>query len=773
MTKPLEVQAASLPNYRAVLLVSGHRDDRRVLFNTFDMLGFDAVYTARETEHAQALLVQDPKISLIVLDFADSAVAAKWCEKLAAGAADSTLLVGTSRQGVTHERDAINQTLRPILGVLPAGSEIDLARSPSGVVEWLRSPISANELKFRLKQIEIKRANEQISATTPRNAAAAGIEAHALLWDSALANSLNAVIATRDMWEWTDQTVATLELDLLMVLGDSNNDEPSLLAAQSRLDMKATFPAVWEQEVYRRINTGETIAIERGANDAIDCPVVKRLKLQSFIGIPLVGDKRTPIGTMLLGSQRVIGNFAHALKTAQALAQRFALEHLVSRYRYDSRFHGLHDGLTRLPNRILFNDRLENSLAEAARGSERLAVVFVDLDRFKTINDSLGHNVGDQVLTSIANRLRTAVRASDTVCRYAGDEFVLLLRHVVSREDVGRISEKLLHLLEAPLTLNDGSELHLTASVGVAFFPEDGEKPEELIRRADAAMYGAKGLGRNRYQFYLAQPEESQHQRIALEAKLRQAERNQELRSFYQPKVDTLSEDIIGMEALIRWEHPELGLISPGFFIPLAEETGLIVSMGEWILRTACIDAKIWHERFGLNLKISVNLSALQLKQKNLLDVIERALNESQLPPQLLDLEVTESINVKDIPNLMDLLASIRRIGCSISIDDFGTGQSSLEYLKKFPADYIKIDQTFVRNIGLDPGDEAIIRATIDMAHNLGLKVIAEGVETEDHLKFLRAHQCEQLQGFLFSRPLPARSFEKLLAEREKLLKAA
>lgn len=731
--------------YRAALLVSGHRDDRRVLFNTFDRLGFDAVYTARETEHAQALLGQDPKIGFIVLDFNDATAALQWCEQL-----------------------RISGSKRPILGVLPAGSEVDLTRAPDIVVEWLRSPVSAQELKFRLAQFERKRKAE-LGKVVPPKASESQSPAQ---WGEILRESLDALIATREMWEWTDRTVKLLELDLLMVLGESMNDEPSLLAAQSHLDMKATFPPVWEQEIYRRISGGEVVRIEAGAHEQIQCPVVHRLRLESFIGIPLMGDKRTPVGTLLMGAQKPIRNFSHAFEIAHALSQRFALEHLVARYRYDSRYHGLHDGLTRLPNRILFSDRLENALAEAKRGSERLAVVFVDLDRFKTINDSLGHNVGDQVLLSASNRLRSAVRASDTVCRYAGDEFILLIRHVASRDDVGKIAEKLLHLLEAPLTLNDGSELHLTASVGIAFFPEDGEKPEELIRRADAAMYSAKNLGRNRYQMYLAEKEESQQQRIALEAKLRQAEKNGELRSFYQPKVDTQSEDIIGMESLIRWEHPELGLISPGFFIPLAEETGLIVSMGEWILRTACVDAKIWQERYGLSLKISVNLSALQLRQSNLVEVIRQALHDSQLSANLLDLEVTESINVKDIPNLIELLSDIRRLGCSISIDDFGTGQSSLEYLKRFPADFIKIDQTFVRNIGIDPGDEAIIRATIDMAHNLGLKVIAEGVETEDHLKFLRAHRCEQLQGFLFSRPLPAKNFEKLLNERESLLKA-
>jgi diguanylate cyclase (GGDEF)-like protein len=731
--------------YRAVLLVSSHRDDRRIMFNTFDQLGFDAVYTARETHHAQALLAQDPLISFIVLDFIDAEAALSWCLTLQS-----------------------ENSKRPIFGIVPAGTDVDFSRSPPGVTDWLRSPVLATELKYRLKQHDVNRKqldqHQQLPATPSLTSAKP--------WQDALIACLSAQIATREMWEWTDRTVISLGLDLLMVLGDSTNDEPSLLAAQSHLDMKATFPPVWEQDVYRRINAGESIFIEKNAFEQIDSPVVHRLKLQSFIGVPLMGDKRAPVGTLLLGSQQPIVEFEEAKRIAHALAHRFMLEHLVNRYRYDSRFQGLHDSLTRLPNRNLFSDRLETSIAEATRASERLAVVFVDLDRFKNINDSLGHGIGDQVLLSVANRLRSAVRASDTVCRYAGDEFTLLLRHVVSSEDVGRIAEKLLSLLEAPLRMQDGSELHMTASVGVAFFPEDGGTPEELLRRADTAMYSAKSMGRNRFQFYHAEKEESQAQRIALEAKLRQAEKNGELRVYYQPKVDTKTEDIVGMEALMRWEHPELGLISPGFFVPLAEETGLIVAMGEWILRTACVDAKIWQERFGLDLKVSVNLSALQLRQQNLIETIRSALKDAQIPGSMLDLEVTESINVKDIPNLIDLLTQIRRLGCTVSIDDFGTGQSSLEYLKKFPADYIKVDQTFVRNIGVDPGDEAIIRATIDMAHNLGLKVIAEGVETEDHLRFLRAHQCEQLQGFLFSRPLNAKVFERLLAEREELSKA-
>ncbi|HVJ62783.1 MAG TPA: EAL domain-containing protein, partial [Tahibacter sp.] len=284
--------------------------------------------------------------------------------------------------------------------------------------------------------------------------------------------------------------------------------------------------------------------------------------------------------------------------------------------------------------------------------------------------------------------------------------------------------------------------------------------------------YSAKGMGRNNFQTYVAVPEESHQQRIALETKLRVAERNNELRVYYQPQVDSISEDIVGMEALIRWEHPELGMISPGFFIPIAEETGLILSIGEWVLRTACVETKRWQTRFGLPLRISVNLSALQLRQPNLVEIVRAVLSETSLEPNLLDLEVTESISVKSIPNLLETLQSLRDIGCRISIDDFGTGQSSLDYIRRFPADKIKIDQVFVRNIGVDPDDEAIVRATINMAHSLKLGVVAEGVEIEEHYTFLRDHGCEELQGYLFCRPLAPVSFENMLAERERLFRS-
>jgi diguanylate cyclase (GGDEF)-like protein len=515
---------------------------------------------------------------------------------------------------------------------------------------------------------------------------------------------------------------------------------------------------------------GAEYAADHDAAAQLGDALFTQLRLSSVIGVPLFGEGPHATGALIAGSRRPQPRARELLAVCRLIGSHLAMQALVVRYRSDSRFQGLHDSLTRLPNRLLFNDRLQTAIAEAGRSGEQFAVLFVDLDRFKTINDSLGHSVGDQVLNAVAKRLRQSVRASDTVARYAGDEFTLVLRHIVQRDDVMRIADKIVRVLETPLTLSDGRELQITASIGIAFYPDDGKDGETLLKHADVAMYSAKGLGRNTYQAYVAVPEESHRQRLDLETKLRVAERNAELRAYYQPQVDARSEDIIGMEALIRWEHPELGMISPGFFIPIAEDTGLIVSIGEWILRTACRDAQRWIERFGLPLRVGVNLSALQLRQPNLVDVVAAALNDSGLPAEHLDLEVTESINIKDIPNLMEVLGQLRELGCHIAIDDFGTGQSSLDYIKRFPADRIKIDQSFVRNIGVDPADEAIVRATINMAQNMDRVVVAEGVETEDHLQFLRHHGCQELQGYLFCRPLPASSFENLLAERARLI---
>ncbi|GMU43613.1 MAG: EAL domain-containing protein [Xanthomonadales bacterium] len=600
-----------------------------------------------------------------------------------------------------------------------------------------------------------------------------------LLTASALADSPLEVLAglarsgldSQGVQPVLKRLIADYGLDFFYVCVErgGSESEPQVLAAFPRTGQGGVHP-VWQTELYRRVLAGAEFSAGEDAITRLGEHFFKQLRLASVLALPLFGEGQRAIGALIAGGRKAQPRAGELLSVLRMVGSHLALQSLVARYRSDSRFQGLHDSLTRLPNRLLFNDRLTSAIAEASRGSEQFAVLFVDLDRFKTINDSLGHAVGDQVLSAVAKRLRASVRASDTVSRYAGDEFTLILRHIVQRDDVTRIADKIVKVLETPLTLTDGRELQITASIGISFFPDDGKDGETLLKHADVAMYSAKGMGRNCYQVYVAVPEESHRQRLDLETKLRVAERNHELRAYYQPQVDAKTEDIIGMESLIRWEHPELGLISPGFFIPIAEDTGLIVPIGEWILRTACTDARRWIDKFGLPLRVSVNLSALQLRQPNLVEVIESALEESGLAAQYLDLEVTESINIKDIPNLMELLGALNELGCHIAIDDFGTGQSSLDYIKRFPADRIKIDQTFVRNIGVDPADEAIVRATINMARNMDRIVVAEGVETEDHLRFLRDHGCQELQGYLFCRPLPAASFENLLNERARLL---
>ena len=539
-------------------------------------------------------------------------------------------------------------------------------------------------------------------------------------------------------------------------------------------DLPDDAPDPLKQPTLKRVLDGSAIIQGEKAWASIEHDqFLTFFRFEMFIGLPLRDERRNGLGALLIARRTALLTDTLVADTLRAMAGRLAVDLELRRAREQGRAKGLQDTLTNMPNRLLFNDRLETTLKEAHRTGEMFSVLFIDLDRFKSINDSLGHGVGDEVLIAVAKRLRGAVRASDTVARYAGDEFTIILRHIIQREDVMRIAEKIVRVMEVPLTLSDGSELHITASIGVSFYPDDASSAERLLKHADVAMYSAKGMGRNNYQTYVAVPEESHQQRLALETKLRNAEKNGELRVYYQPQVETQSEDIAGMEALIRWEHPELGMISPGFFIPLAEENGLIVPIGEWVMRTACADARRWHTRFGLSLRVGVNLSAMQLRQPNLVEVVASVIRDTGIEAHLLDLEVTESINVKNIPNLLETLQGLRELGCHISIDDFGTGQSSLDYIKRFPADRIKIDQTFVRNIGVDPDDEAIVRATIGMAHNLNRAVVAEGVEIEEHLEFLRNEGCEELQGYLFCRPLPAATFENLLVERERLFLGA
>jgi diguanylate cyclase (GGDEF)-like protein/PAS domain S-box-containing protein len=433
------------------------------------------------------------------------------------------------------------------------------------------------------------------------------------------------------------------------------------------------------------------------------------------------------------------------------------------------RHQALHDLLTDLPNRVLFNQRLLESLAQVNQNSGKLAVCFLDLDRFKIINDTLGHVVGDKLLQSVAQRLTKCLRENDIIARWGGDEFTLLLPEISDVKDAACIAEEILTALQAGFDI-ENYHLHISASIGIALYPMHGEDAETLIKHADAALYRAKSQGRNKYQYYHSAISCHASELFILQNSLYHALERQEFVVYYQPQVNITTGEIMNMEALLRWQHPELGLISPNKFIPIAEETGLIVPIGEWVLRTACAQNKAWQDAFGLpSLSVAVNLSARQFEQPNLVNMVAQILSETKLFPECLELEITESIAMQNLDLTQGILREFNHMGVSISIDDFGTGYCSLSYLKNFPIQTLKIDKSFVRDLTNDKNNAAITAAIIALAHGLNLAVVAEGVETEEQRNLLRILECELMQGFLFSRPVLAEDATKLLRQSQSL----
>ena len=420
-----------------------------------------------------------------------------------------------------------------------------------------------------------------------------------------------------------------------------------------------------------------------------------------------------------------------------------------------------HDALTNLPNRLLFKDRLTVSISHAQRERTRIAVLFLDLDRFKVINDSLGHNVGDQLLQAVARRIHTCLRESDTVARLGGDEFTVLLPHLQRSEDAVPIAMKILEAIRQPFHI-EGREFFTTTSIGISLYPDDGADAEALIKNADTAMYQAKELGRDKYQLFNALVNAKALQRISLEHGLRRALSNRELDVHFQPIYDLRAAKITGAEALLRWNHPQMGRIPPATFIPLAEASGAMIPIGDEALREACHQARRWLDA-GRTLTLAVNLSVTQLQQPDLVDRVRAIVHESGLPPRLLELEITESGAMQHPENSIRMLYDLKKLGIRISLDDFGTGHSSLSYLKRFPIDTLKIDQSFVQDITSDPDTAAIVIAIIAMAHSLRLKVVAEGVELTEQANFLRRHSCDQMQGYLITPPVPADEFLELV----------
>jgi diguanylate cyclase (GGDEF)-like protein len=428
------------------------------------------------------------------------------------------------------------------------------------------------------------------------------------------------------------------------------------------------------------------------------------------------------------------------------------------------RYQAYHDALTGLPNRNRFAERLEEAILGARRTGTTFAVLFVDLDHFKYINDSLGHHIGDLLLQAVGERLKRGLRASDIVARIGGDEFIMLLGEVGRIEFAARVAEKLRDSVANPSYPIEGHELRVTPSIGISIFPDDGQDAATLIKNADAAMYHAKGMGRNNFQFYAREMNARAFAVVSLEHSLQRAMERDEFVLHYQPQVELASGRLVGAEALVRWQHPEMGLVLPVQFISVAEERGLIVPIGDWVLRQACQRNRAWHDAGLPRVPVSVNVSPLQFRQRDFAERVAAALEGAGLAAEFLELEITESVIMHSIEAAMKTVHALKAMGVRLSIDDFGAGHAGFGYLKQFPVGRLKLDQSFVRGLPSDVDDVAIATAVLGMAHALRLKVIAEGVETEAQVNFLRARECDQAQGYYFSQPLPAEEFAALVA---------
>jgi diguanylate cyclase (GGDEF)-like protein/PAS domain S-box-containing protein len=431
-----------------------------------------------------------------------------------------------------------------------------------------------------------------------------------------------------------------------------------------------------------------------------------------------------------------------------------------------------HDALTGLPNRLLLNDRVGQSVKLAQRNMCQVALLFLDLDGFKHINDSLGHAIGDKLIQSIATRLTDCLRAPDTISRLGGDEFVVLLPEVRQPEDAAITAKRLLRTLGEGHYIG-GHDLHVTTSIGVSVYPDDGLDAETLIKNADTAMYQAKENGHHSYQFFTPAMNVRAVERQSIEEHLRRALERRELTLHYQPKINLGTAAITGVEALIRWTHPTRGVVPPVQFIPVAEDCGLILPIGAWVLREACAQARAWTDASMPPITMAVNVSALQLQSENFLEDLCAILDETGLNPRYLELELTESALMKHAELTASVLSTLREMGVQVAIDDFGTGYSSLSYLRKFPLDALKIDQSFVRQITTIPSEAAIVRAIINMGRSLNLRVVAEGVETQDQFDFLKIHQCDEAQGYFFSPPIPSQQFARFICSQRRSAPAA
>ncbi|MCI0732688.1 MAG: EAL domain-containing protein [Methylococcaceae bacterium] len=496
----------------------------------------------------------------------------------------------------------------------------------------------------------------------------------------------------------------------------------------------------------------------RGLNDMFPEPVVRHLVADILSAeqpddvwtgetvLMTANGSNVPVSLVLLAHPGANGEIGYFSTIARDISER---KHFEASIQYKA----THDGLTDLPNRYLLIDRFQSALERARRRASCVAVLFLDLNNFKRVNDTLGHAAGDSLLQQVARRLRSCLRPNDTVARHGGDEFTILVEDLASAENVTAVLRKLGSAFERPVIIGT-QEVYVTFSTGIALYPHDGDRVDDLLRHADTAMYQAKSSGSGQYRFYAPDMNARGHEFLALEADLRRALERNEFLLHYQPQVDLHSGQLAGVEGLIRWRHPLRGLVSPVDFVSLLENSGLITSIGEWVLRQACIQHRDLREAGFQDHRIAINVSAAQFNDEDLLDKVRRALQDERMPAQSLELEITENVVMQDPVNAAEVLQALRVLGVRTAVDDFGTGYSSLAYLKRFPLNVLKIDKTFVGDIGRDHGDAAIVEASISLAHKLGLEIVAEGVETREQLEFLRHRDCDLAQGYYLSRPL-------------------
>jgi len=554
----------------------------------------------------------------------------------------------------------------------------------------------------------------------------------------------DGVFATPDPGESRppkDSVPSVLEKDITRRESAVTDDEAAVLSREKSASAREDAADLREDAAHLR--EGAAQIREGEAQEREGAATVRELKIRA------VETTQAASGDQMLLLQQA--NEHLVMATLEAFEQAEAIERAKGELDHLAHY----DVLTDLPNRILLNDRLSQAIELARRQNSQLAVMFMDLDQFKHINDSLGHAIGDQLLQSVAQRLVCCVRHSDTISRQGGDEFVLLLPYIEHAEDAALSAQKMLETLALPHRI-DGHSLYVGASIGISIYPDDGEDAETLIKCADTAMYHAKESGRNNYRFFEQSMNVRAVQRQTVEASLRRALERQEFVLYYQPKINLHSGAIVGVEALIRWQHPKHGLLSPAHFIAIAEDCGLILPIDRWVLREACLQARAWQQAGLPPIVMAVNTSALEFRAKGFLDNIRATLESTGLEPCYLELELTESVLMRDAKSVTTVLDALADLGVKLTIDDFGTGYSSLGYLRQYPVAMLKIDQSFVNHLTTNPDDAAIVSAVIGMAKSLRLRVIAEGVETSEHHAFLLAQHCDEGQGYYFGRPMAA-----------------